>query len=75
MVDYAQRYNEIVLGERPVNWGNIALIGLIALVVVGGGGFVLFNEDTPAPLVGADHSGSRANIRRTSSRCCPPLPT
>ncbi len=43
-VDYVQRYNEIVLGERPVNWGNIVLIGLIALVIVGGGGFVMFNE-------------------------------
>ncbi len=44
VVDYVQRYNEIVLGERPVNWGNIALVGLIGLVVVGGGGFVIFNE-------------------------------
>lgn len=43
-VDYVQRYNEIVLGERPVNWGNIALVGLIGLVIVGGGGFVMFNE-------------------------------
>ncbi|MBI1281874.1 MAG: hypothetical protein GC179_27360 [Anaerolineaceae bacterium] len=44
MVDYVQRYNEIVLGERPVNWGNVILIGLIILVIVGGGGFVLINE-------------------------------
>ncbi len=43
-VDYVQRYNEIVLGERPVNWGNIGLIGLIGLVIVGGGFFVIFNE-------------------------------
>lgn len=43
-VDYVQRYDEIVLGERPVNWGNIALFGVIGLLVVGGGGFVLFNE-------------------------------
>ncbi len=44
LVDYVQRYNEIVLGERPVNMGNIVLIGLIALLVVGGGGFVIINE-------------------------------
>ncbi|MBZ0288043.1 MAG: hypothetical protein K8I30_10550 [Anaerolineae bacterium] len=44
IVDYVQRYNEIVLGERPVNWGNIILIGLIGLVIVGGGGFMIFNE-------------------------------
>jgi hypothetical protein len=43
-VDYVQRYNEIVLGERPVNWGNIILAVLIGLVVLGGGGFVILNE-------------------------------
>ena len=44
MVDYTQRYNEIVLGERPVNWGNIAVIIIIELLVVGGGAFVVVNE-------------------------------
>lgn len=44
MVDYVQRYNEIVLGERPVNVGNIILVVLIALVVSAGGGFVILNE-------------------------------
>ncbi len=44
LVDYVQRYEEIVLGKKPVNWGNMILIGLIGLVVVGGGGFVIKNE-------------------------------
>lgn len=44
LVDYAQRYDEIVLGKKPVNWGNIILIGMIAMLLVGGGGFVLKNE-------------------------------
>jgi hypothetical protein len=44
-VDYVHHYNQVVLGETPVNWGDVTLIGLIALVVVGGGGFVLFNEN------------------------------
>ncbi len=44
VVDYAQRYNEIVLGQRPVNWGNITLAVLIGLIVVGGGVFAVFNE-------------------------------
>jgi hypothetical protein len=44
LVDYVQRYNEIVLGQRPTNWGNVVLIGLIALIALGGGGFVVFNE-------------------------------
>ncbi len=44
LVDYAQQYNQVVLGERPVNWGDAALVGLIGLVLVGGGGFVVVNE-------------------------------
>jgi len=44
LVDYTQRYNEIVLGKKPVNWGNAILLGLIGLVAVGGGGFVLTRE-------------------------------
>jgi hypothetical protein len=44
LVDYVQRYNEIVLGKRPINVGNTILISLIGLVAVGGGGFVVYNE-------------------------------
>lgn len=44
IVDFVQRYNEIVLGKRPVNVGNTILMVLIGLVAVGGGGFVLYNE-------------------------------
>lgn len=51
LVDYVQRYNEIVLGERPVNMGNVVLVGLIAAVVLGGGGFVLVNEIRKIALV------------------------
>lgn len=44
LVDYTQRYNEIVLGKHPVNWGNIILILMIGMMAVGGGGFVIMNE-------------------------------
>ena len=44
IVDYAQRYDEIVLGKHPTNWGNIILISLIGLLVVGGGGFIIVKE-------------------------------
>jgi len=44
VVDYTQRYDEIVLGKHPVNWGNVILIGIIGMLVVGGGGFVVINE-------------------------------
>lgn len=43
-VNYVQNYNEIVLGKKPTNWGNMILIGMIGLMVVGGGGFVVTRE-------------------------------
>jgi hypothetical protein len=43
-VDYAASYNEIVLGRKPINWGNMILAGMIGLMLVGGGGFVATRE-------------------------------
>jgi hypothetical protein len=43
-INYAQNYDEIVLGKKPVNWGNMILIGMIGLIVIGGGGFVITHE-------------------------------
>jgi hypothetical protein len=42
--NYAQNYDEIVLGKKPINWGNMILVGMIGLMVVGGGGFVVTRE-------------------------------
>jgi hypothetical protein len=44
LVDYVAHYNETVLGKKPVNWGNMILLGMIGLVAVGGGGFVVTRE-------------------------------
>jgi hypothetical protein len=44
LVNYVTRYDEIVLHKEPVNWGNVILLGLIGLVAVGGGGFVITRE-------------------------------
>jgi hypothetical protein len=44
VVNYAQNYDEIVLGRKPVNWGNMILLGMIGVIVVGGGGFVATRE-------------------------------
>ena len=44
MVDYSQRYNEVALGQQPVNVGNIILIVLLVALVLGGGLFVLRRE-------------------------------
>jgi hypothetical protein len=43
-VNYATNYDEIVLGKKPVNWGNMILAGMIGLMLVGGGGFVITRE-------------------------------
>jgi len=43
-INYAQNYDEIVLGKKPINWGNMILIGMIGLIAVGGGGFVITRE-------------------------------
>ena len=44
VVNYAQHYDEIVLGKKTVNWGNMILMGMIGALVVGGGGFVVSRE-------------------------------
>ena len=44
MVDYSQRYDEVALGKKPVNVGNIILGILLAALVLGGGFFVLRRE-------------------------------
>lgn len=42
--DYVARYNEIVLGRKPVNVGNAILWAMIAMLAIGGGAFVIINE-------------------------------
>jgi hypothetical protein len=44
MVDYSQRYAEVVLGQKPVNVGDVILIVMIAAMLFGGGYFVLRRE-------------------------------
>ncbi|MGZ6346593.1 MAG: hypothetical protein ACXWNC_03345, partial [Anaerolineales bacterium] len=44
MVDYSQRYDTVVLGKTPTNVGNIILIAILAVIVLGGGFFVLKRE-------------------------------
>ena len=44
LVDYVKRYDENVLGIHPTNWGNVILMVMIGLLLVGGGGFVITRE-------------------------------
>jgi hypothetical protein len=44
MVDYSHRYDEVALGIKPVNVGNIIVLVLIAVILLGGGFFVMNRE-------------------------------
>ena len=44
LVDYVQNYDQIVLGKFPTNWGNVILLVMIGMLLVGGGGFVIIKE-------------------------------
>jgi hypothetical protein len=44
IVDYSQNYDEIVLGKKSINWGNIILAFMIVVLIFGGGAFVYYNE-------------------------------
>jgi hypothetical protein len=43
-IDYTQQYNQNVLGQRSINWGNVIVGFLIVVVAVGGGAFIFWNE-------------------------------
>jgi nitrate/TMAO reductase-like tetraheme cytochrome c subunit len=44
VIDYSQRYDEVVLGKKPVNTGNVILVVLLGGLVLGGGFLVLRKE-------------------------------
>lgn len=44
VVDFSQRYDEVVSGKKLINWGNVIVGILIAVMLVGGGTFVFWNE-------------------------------
>lgn len=44
LVDYNQQYNETVLGQRTINWGNIILAVSSVLMLAGGSVFIYTNE-------------------------------
>ena len=44
MVDYSQRYDQTVLGQAPVNTGNVILIIIVAVILLGGGFLVARRE-------------------------------
>ncbi len=43
-IDYVQQYQSTVLGEHPVNWGNVIVVLMILGLLFGGGAFVYGNE-------------------------------
>ncbi|MGA7194761.1 MAG: hypothetical protein WBW94_14130 [Anaerolineales bacterium] len=44
LVNYVQRYNENVLGQYPINWGNVILLIMIGAMLIGGGALVISRE-------------------------------
>ena len=44
LVNYVQRYNENVLGQYPINWGNVILLIMIGTLLIGGGSLVISRE-------------------------------
>ena len=44
LVNYVQRYNENVLGQYPINWGNVILLFLIGALLIGGGALMISRE-------------------------------
>jgi hypothetical protein len=43
-IDYVEQYNQTVLGESQINWGNVILVVLILSLLLGGGAFIYWNE-------------------------------
>jgi hypothetical protein len=43
-IDYVQQYQQTVLGEHPINWGNVIVVVLILATLFGGGAFIYWNE-------------------------------
>jgi hypothetical protein len=61
MVDYSQRYDETVLGQKPVNWGNVILIVMILAMALGGGFLVFKREGLMAVTFGDARAAAREN--------------
>ena len=43
-IDYVQQYQSTVLGEHPINWGDVIVVVMILGLLFGGGAFVYWNE-------------------------------
>jgi hypothetical protein len=54
VVDYNQVYDETVLGQTPVNWGNIIVGVMVVALLAGGGSFVYWNERRLRRLAGKE---------------------
>jgi hypothetical protein len=51
-IDYVQQYQQTVLGEHPINWGNVIVAVMIIVILFGGGAFVYWNERRKRGLTG-----------------------
>jgi hypothetical protein len=44
LVNYIQNYDEKVLGKHPTNWGNVILLVMIVVFLIGGGALIVSHE-------------------------------
>jgi hypothetical protein len=44
VTDYVEQYNESVLGQTTVNWGNVIVAVMIVIIVIVGGAVIYLNE-------------------------------
>lgn len=51
-IDYVQQYQQTVLGEHPINWGNVIVVVMILGILFGGGVFIYWNERRQRGLKG-----------------------
>jgi hypothetical protein len=77
LVDYVARYNQDVLKQKATNWGNIILIALLVLLLLGGALFVNRREGwvsisfTEKKPLGKEYAEDVAGIADQAARLSP----
>ncbi len=73
VIDYVEQYNESVLGQSIINWGNIIVAVMIVLMVIVGGAVVFLNERKlrGSPGSGTGRGGSTPNEPRAGTEAQP----
>lgn len=80
VIDYSQRYDQVVLGKKTINWGNLIVGFLIVVMLTGGSAFIFWNErrlrllKTPAASKSTDNADEIPVVEGYSSEVTALLP-